>query len=219
MKKAKRISADIVFLRDEAPGCEVVLDSGDSVAYPVHWHAASVVIGLVRSGRVRLARGGRSEWVRAGEVFVIPPHQAHSLSADAPYAMASLCLDAAACRAAEAVAPAAKDRLDALRDRLVAAPGRYPDLAGMAEAAHVCPRHFVRLFRERYGVPPCRYQKQSRLRIARRELAAGGHSLAQVALRAGFFDQSHFIREFKKRYCMTPFEYQRALRLLNTAPA
>jgi AraC-like DNA-binding protein len=42
-----------------------------------------------------------------------------------------------------------------------------------------------------------------RLQRARRMIAAGA-SLAQIAIEAGFSDQSHFNRQFKKAFGMTP---------------
>ncbi|RUY14814.1 helix-turn-helix domain-containing protein, partial [Mesorhizobium sp. M7A.F.Ca.US.005.03.2.1] len=42
-----------------------------------------------------------------------------------------------------------------------------------------------------------------RLQRARRMIAAG-EPLAQIAVEAGFSDQSHFIRHFKKAFGMTP---------------
>jgi len=32
-------------------------------------------------------------------------------------------------------------------------------------------------------------------------------SLAQIALEAGFYDQSHFIKNFKKAYAISPHAY------------
>ncbi|NMB88879.1 MAG: AraC family transcriptional regulator [Chloroflexi bacterium] len=77
------------------------------------------------------------------------------------------------------------------------------ELAGLA---HMSPYHFLRTFREVYGLPPHAYRLQKRVSAARR-LLAQGHPVAQVACETGFSDQSHFTRHFKSLVGVTPRQY------------
>jgi AraC-like DNA-binding protein len=60
-----------------------------------------------------------------------------------------------------------------------------------------------RHFRAAFCTSPHRFLVMRRLQSARRMIAAG-EPLAQIAIEAGFSDQSHFIRQFKKAFGMTP---------------
>jgi len=60
-----------------------------------------------------------------------------------------------------------------------------------ASITNLSPFYLLRVFRKQVGCPPHEYQTQ--VRIARaRKLIRKGHSIAEVALESGFFDQSHF---------------------------
>jgi AraC-like DNA-binding protein len=77
----------------------------------------------------------------------------------------------------------------------------------LAHAAGLSRFQLYRQFKERYGVPPSAYQRQVRLREARRRLAAGV-AIAEVAAGTGFADQSHLTRWFRRTYGITPRVYQ-----------
>ncbi|MFI7637505.1 AraC family transcriptional regulator [Nonomuraea sp. NPDC049400] len=66
-----------------------------------------------------------------------------------------------------------------------------------------------RAFRTTYGLAPSEYQRQLRLRAARR-LLARGHPAARVAGEAGFTDQAHLTRWFTRSYGVTPTQYRLA---------
>jgi AraC family transcriptional regulator len=53
------------------------------------------------------------------------------------------------------------------------------------------------------------YLRKLRLDHAAHALSAGTDSIADIALQAGFFDQSHFSRTFKLHYGLTPRDYRR----------
>ena len=74
----------------------------------------------------------------------------------------------------------------------------------LASAACLSPFHFSRLFRNRTGVPPCRYLSQLRLDLAKSLLAAGEQPLSEIALRCGFSSQCSFNKAFLKSAGMTP---------------
>ncbi len=66
-----------------------------------------------------------------------------------------------------------------------------------------------RAFTHVYGMAPSDYQRQLRLRAARR-LISQGRPISEAAARAGFADQSHLSRWFSRCYGVTPGGYQRA---------
>lgn len=81
-------------------------------------------------------------------------------------------------------------------------------LEEISQAAHLSKYHFLRLFRQHYGITPHQYVINCRINAARTALTKGV-SLSEVALRYGFADLSHFNRRFKRIYGMTPHQYQR----------
>ena len=89
-----------------------------------------------------------------------------------------------------------------------AAPVSGADLA----AAAGCSRYAAyRAFRSSPGWRPAEYQRQLRLRAARRALARGTPP-GQAAADAGFADQAHLTRWFRRCYGITPAAYARAAR-------
>lgn len=81
-------------------------------------------------------------------------------------------------------------------------------LDDISQAAHISKYHFLRLFRQHYGITPHQYVINCRINAARSALDLGA-SLTEVALRYGFADLSHFNRRFKRIYGMTLHQYQR----------
>ena len=99
-------------------------------------------------------------------------------------------------------------RLARGRDFIRAHAVRGVSLAEAAGEADLSPQHFSACFRDRYGVPPHRFQTLVRIDRARSLLAAGTPA-AQVAMDCGFSDQSHLIRQFKRHVGIVPGEYRR----------
>lgn len=80
------------------------------------------------------------------------------------------------------------------------------DLAAIAG----CSRFALhRAFTATYGMPPSDYQRQLRLRAARKHLITGKPP-AETAIEVGFADQSHLTRWFRRCYGLTPGVYARA---------
>jgi AraC family transcriptional regulator len=86
-----------------------------------------------------------------------------------------------------------------------------PRLRDLARAAGVHPDHLARAFRQRLGVPVGDYVRKLRLEWATTRLGETDEPIAQIALDAGFADQSHLTRAFKRHAGLTPAEYRRAL--------
>jgi len=86
------------------------------------------------------------------------------------------------------------------------------DLGALARGVGVHPSRLAHEFRARLGVSPGEYVRCLRLEWAARELGAGEVSVAEVALRAGFYDQSHFSRMFRRHYGIPPAAWRRSRR-------
>ena len=105
-----------------------------------------------------------------------------------------------------APASAAADRIRSLLHDRVTEDVPAADLA----AAAGCSRFAAyRAFTAAYGLAPSDYQRQLRLRTARR-LLASGVTPARAAAEAGFADQAHLTRWFRRSYGVTPGVYQRS---------
>lgn len=72
------------------------------------------------------------------------------------------------------------------------------------------PTHLVRAFTTAYGIPPHRYLTGRRVDHARSLLLAG-HPPAEVAVAAGFYDQSHLNRHFHRMLGISPGAFRRGM--------
>ena len=82
-------------------------------------------------------------------------------------------------------------------------------ISEVAAAVCVHPVHLTRTFRRFYHSTPGDYLRNLRVEIAASLLRTGRRSISDVALEAGFSDQSHLSRAFKRRLGVTPAEYRR----------
>jgi AraC family transcriptional regulator len=98
--------------------------------------------------------------------------------------------------------------LSAAEELLRARIGDCVRLSELAAAIGVPPVQVARGFRARYGVSVGEYGRRVRLEWASDQIARGGRPLAEIAVEAGFADQSHFTRLFKRYVGMTPGRYR-----------
>jgi AraC-like DNA-binding protein len=80
--------------------------------------------------------------------------------------------------------------------------------AEMARTAGMSARAFERSFQREYGLPPQQYLKRLRIQTACRLLVDTRESIAAIAQRCGFADQSHLTREFRRVTGSTPGAYR-----------
>jgi len=78
-------------------------------------------------------------------------------------------------------------------------------LAGLANLS-VC--YFVRAFKQSTGVTPHDYLIRQRVERTKQLLSDSDMPLSEIALVAGFADQSHFSRRFRQHVGMSPRDYR-----------
>jgi AraC family transcriptional regulator len=83
-------------------------------------------------------------------------------------------------------------------------------LVEVARRVGVHPVHLARTFRRVHRITFAGYVRHVRIEFARRELEASVTPLGDIAVAAGFCDQSHFSRLFKRYTGQTPAEYRLA---------
>ena len=85
-------------------------------------------------------------------------------------------------------------------------------LAKIAKSVDVHPVHLAVSFRRHYGSTIGDYVRKLRIDFACSRLVETDHSLIEIAMAAGFCDQSHFSRTFKQIIGVSPSEYRLAFR-------
>jgi AraC-like DNA-binding protein len=78
-------------------------------------------------------------------------------------------------------------------------------LAGLANLS-IC--YFVRAFKQSTGITPHDYLIRQRVELTKQLLADSDMPLSEIALAAGFADQSHFSRRFRQHVGMSPRDYR-----------
>jgi AraC-like DNA-binding protein len=78
----------------------------------------------------------------------------------------------------------------------------------LADTAGLSMYHFARAFKRSEGLSPHDYLVQRRVHYTQKLLAESEMSLAEIALAAGFSDQSHFARRFREHVGVTPSRYR-----------
>jgi AraC-like DNA-binding protein len=101
--------------------------------------------------------------------------------------------------------PAVRTAMAYLHDEIT----RNITLDELATAAGATKYQLIRRFKAATGLPPHTYQVAMRVNLARR-LLEHGESASDVAVLAGFVDQSHLNRHFRRRLGITPARYAQA---------
>jgi AraC family transcriptional regulator len=153
-----------------------------------------------------------------GGVPAVLAHRIHrelgSADSAAPLAMEGLLLELIASvsrRRGSGAAPAprwVRDAQEILRTRL--ADG--VSLAELAASVGTHPVTLTRAFRRAFGCSVGEYLRRLRIERAVERLARTDVPLAQIAVEAGFADQSHFSNLFRRRTGMSPSSYRRSVR-------
>lgn len=111
---------------------------------------------------------------------------------------------------AERLAPQPQAMHPAVARALAGLGGGLP-IRALVHASGYSHRRFITLFRDAAGLAPKQLQRVQRLqRVMAAGLGAGALPWVELALEAGYSDQSHFNRDFLEIAGMTPQAYRRA---------
>ncbi|GGF32139.1 transcriptional regulator [Aliidongia dinghuensis] len=84
-------------------------------------------------------------------------------------------------------------------------------LKSAADACGLSISHFTRAFRASTGLPPYQWLMHRRIEAAKDHLLQRRRSLSEIALAAGFADQSHFTNAFTRIVGISPGAWQRTV--------
>ncbi|WP_217899007.1 helix-turn-helix transcriptional regulator [Oceanicola sp. 22II-s10i] len=103
--------------------------------------------------------------------------------------------------------------------RFEAGGGRRRTTAQLAEAVGLSESWFAQVFRNTTGQSPHQWQQARRIDMTRRMLTDTTLSVAEIADRLGFADQSHLTKAFRQTVGATPAAWRRANRAGAMRPA
>lgn len=81
-------------------------------------------------------------------------------------------------------------------------------MVALASKVEMSVSQFNRQFRKRFHTTPKAYQKNVRLNAVRQLLATTQLTIAEIAAKTGFYDQSHLTSQFTKNLGVSPREYR-----------
>ena len=84
-----------------------------------------------------------------------------------------------------------------------------PSLDELAKAVGVHPTHLCRVFHQFERCTVGDYIRAARIEYARQRILRSNEPFVEIALAAGFADQTHFTRTFRRLTGMTPTEFRR----------
>jgi AraC family transcriptional regulator len=90
---------------------------------------------------------------------------------------------------------------------------RNIDTRDLSAVAQRSPAHFSRSFKQAFGEPPHAYVIERRLERACHLMATTSESLSEIALKAGFSDQSHLCKLFRRAFSQSPSIWRRHHRI------
>lgn len=92
------------------------------------------------------------------------------------------------------------------------------NLSKIAEEVGIHPTYLTEMFRKHFGITLGEYVRNLRLDFTFQQITETGKSLTEIALEAGFYDQSHFTRRFKEKFNATPLEIRQMTKKTNLIP-
>ena len=95
-----------------------------------------------------------------------------------------------------------------LREHIDSNIDRRISVEALAKLANLSVCYFVRAFKQSVGVTPHDYLIRRRVKRTMELLSGTDMSLSEIALAAGFADQSHCARRFRQHVGMSPRDYR-----------
>ena len=83
-------------------------------------------------------------------------------------------------------------------------------LTELATQLNLSTFHFARLFKKSLGLSPHKYILQTRIERAKKLIVSQRLPLSNIALQAGFYDQTHFSKAFKKYVGISPKAFSKS---------
>jgi AraC family transcriptional regulator len=106
--------------------------------------------------------------------------------------------------------PLTTDKLRAVKEFIDAHLESPISLSDLASQVEMSVFHFARCFRQSTGVAPYQFVTRRRIELAQKLLRNPDLSVADVAVRCGFSQQSHFGEVFRRVLGLSPREYRAA---------
>lgn len=100
-----------------------------------------------------------------------------------------------------------------IRDYIEGHIGQRITVKLLAKLANLSVCYFVRAFKRSLGVTPHDYLIRRRVELTMGLLSGTDMALSEIAVAAGFADQSHCARRFRQRVGMSPCDYRRSRKL------
>lgn len=101
--------------------------------------------------------------------------------------------------------PSQMDRLQAFIESRLQSKLTLDELAGVVSLS---PAAFCRRFKQTTGIPPYQYVLRTRVELAKKALRQRRHSLSEIGLSLGFYDQSQFTNTFRRMVGLSPRAYR-----------
>ena len=101
-------------------------------------------------------------------------------------------------------------RLLCARSRILNAPFAAHDLRALAAVARYSPSHFLRSFRDVFGMTPHELLTQTRLQLARDLIRDGRLAICEIAASVGYESRHAFSRSFKRATGVTATDFRLA---------
>lgn len=181
----------IQYLHDETTHAELVLCEHSSISYPTHSHVSVLTAGMVLEGGIILTDGDGPRLCQEGAVFGILPYTPHSIRADGPYTLLSLCIQS------QGLPPSGT--------------GLAPPLPDMLEArmGTALPAPLLECLEGLCAVPQPEIDDPSIERL-KRQLEQHPESRVSIdeMAQAAFVSKYHLIRRFKQAVGLTPHQFQ-----------
>ena len=102
-------------------------------------------------------------------------------------------------------------RLNFVREYMLANLDQEATIAELARIAALSPWHFLRTFRNVFGITPHAWWTQQRLAKAAALIADSNRSITDICLEVGFQSPGSFSTLFRKHYHASPREYRQSL--------